>query len=90
MYGTIGSSVVSITSLTGYDAALVNRAVRCTITARVGGAMFTYDGTSPTTTKGHFLGADKNIQVAGSDNISRLKFIREAATSAELTITIEE
>lgn len=90
MYGTISSSVVAVTALTGYSSSLVGRAVRATITARTGGVMFTYDGTTPTATKGHILEANKNVVVAGSDNISRLKFLREASTDAELTVTIEE
>ena len=87
--GTISTSVVAITALTGYSATTIKTASRAIITARTGGVMFTYDGTTPSATVGHYLGASQNIAVEGVANIANLKFIREAGTDASLSITLE-
>lgn len=90
MYGSVAGTAVAITALTGYDEALVARAVRATITARTGGVMITYDGTTPTATKGHYIGANQTLVLSRTANVGRLKMIREASTSADVTVTIEE
>ena len=87
--GTVTGTASAITALTGYTAPSIQESSRAIITARTGGIMFTYDGTTPTAAIGHYLGANQNIAVEGRDNIGRLKFIREASTSCDLTITLE-
>jgi len=87
--GTVAGTAVAITALTGYVAATVADSVRATITAREGGVMFTYDGTTPTADIGHYVGPNQSAVVVGTDNINALKLIREASTSAKVTITVE-
>lgn len=87
--GTVSSSAVAITALTGW-ASTLSPAVRATVTARLGGVMFTYDGaTTPTANIGHYLGANQSIVVYGTDNINNLKFIREASTDSAVSVTLE-
>jgi hypothetical protein len=64
-------------------------AVRVFITARGAGVMCTWSGDAPTANLGHFIPENGTIEVLGNRNIQRLKFIREDATDAELTITME-
>jgi hypothetical protein len=64
---------------------------KATITARTGGVMFTMDGTDPTTTLGHLIAAGATYVVEGTpNNITRLKFIREAGTDSSVTISLEK
>jgi hypothetical protein len=63
---------------------------KATITARTGGVMYTMDGTDPTATLGHLIPVNTTVVIEGTpNNISRLKFIREAGTDAALTISLE-
>jgi hypothetical protein len=87
--GTVADTAVAITALTGYSATTIKTVSRAIITARTGGLMFTYDGTTPTVLIGRFLAASGNATVEGQQNISRLKFIREAGTSCSISITLE-
>lgn len=89
--GTVSNTAggVAITTLTGYNATTIKTVSRAIITARTGGLMFTYDGTAPTALVGHYLAASANIAVEGQQNISRLKFIREAGTDCSITVTLE-
>ena len=87
--GTITDTASAITALTGYNATTIKTASRAVITARTGGIMFTYNGTTPTVLIGHYLAASANISVEGAANIAALQFIREAGTSWSITITLE-
>lgn len=88
-HSAVSSTAVAITAFTGYDVTVIKTASRAIITARTGGVMYTYDGTTPTTTVGHYLGANQNVALEGVGNIRALKFIREASTDAAVSITLE-
>jgi hypothetical protein len=60
------------------------------ITTRTAGVMYTYDGTTPTSSIGHLLAQNDNVRINGNVNINNLSFIREAGVSAELSITLEK
>ena len=87
--GSVAGTAVAIADMTGYSATTIKTASRAVITARTGGLMFTYNGTTPTATIGHYLAASANISVEGAQNIAALQFIREAGTSCSITITLE-
>lgn len=73
----------------GFGAGNLASAKAAVITARTGGVMLTWDGTTPTATLGHYLGANQTLVVFGNANVQNLKLIREASTSADVTITLE-
>jgi hypothetical protein len=50
--------------------------------------MYTLDGTDPTATVGHLLAQNERLTVDGTKNIMALKFLREAAADATLTVTL--
>ena len=80
---------VAITAFTGYDATVMKTASRARISARTTGAMFTYNGTTPSATVGHLVAANATVLVEGQANIAALKFIQESGGNAVITITLE-
>ncbi len=49
----------------------------------------TYDGTTPTSTIGHYVEAGDSIRVNGSISIQNLKFIRATGADAVAQVTYE-
>lgn len=84
----VSNSVVGISSWS-FDATILGKAVRAVISARTAGVMVSWDGTDPTSTLGHPVMQNLSISVLGNENIQALKFLREAAADADVTITLE-
>jgi hypothetical protein len=92
MKGNTVSSVVVLISAAGWSwtSGDLAAAWRATVTARTGGVMFTYDGsTDPSATLGHLLPKDGTVVIEGNANVQALRFIREASTDASVTVTLE-
>lgn len=89
MKKTVVSTAVLGISSWGFSAANLASAVRAIISARTAGVMVSWDGTNPTAVIGHPVMQDLSISVLGNENIQALKFIREAAADADVTITLE-
>lgn len=86
---SVGAAVVDFEDF-GFTDPPTGKPKRAVITSRVGGVMVTWDGaTDPTATVGHLCPQDGTIVVAGWTNIQRLQFLREASTTATVTITLE-
>ena len=51
---------------------------------------YTFDGTDPTTTLGHPIGADGTVYIPDARLIRDLKFIRTGASDAVLTVSLLE
>ena len=73
----------------GFDAADLAAAQRAYVTARDAGVMVTWSGVTPTATLGHLIAQNGTIEVSGNTNINALSFIREDATDAEVSVTLE-
>jgi hypothetical protein len=89
---TVGNTVKAVALDFGFAAGdLANpNVVRATITARLAGVMFTMDGTDPSATLGHIIPVNTNYVVEGTpNNITRLKFLREAGVDASVTVSLE-
>lgn len=84
----VSAAAVGINSW-GFSAANLAAAVRAVISARTAGVMVSWDGTDPTSSLGHPVMQNLSISVFGNENIQALKFIREAAADADVTITLE-
>lgn len=87
---TISSSVINIQDISGWQSGDMDSAEIAIVTARGGGVMYRFDGGAPTTDLGHFIAADSNVEIRGSQNIANLKFIRAGLTNASLTITLKK
>lgn len=72
-----------------FSAEELQKAVKATVSARTAGVMYTFDGTTPTAVIGHLLAQNGTTTVFGNANIKNLKFIREASTDADVTVTLE-
>ena len=59
------------------------------IGARTAGIMVTWTNEDPTATSGILIPANKFIQLAGWSAITKLRFLREAAADANVTIVLE-
>lgn len=88
---TISSAAVLLTALpvTPFTAAQVLAAARAVITVRTSQINIRYDGTSPTVAIGHLFVSGDVFEILGNDNIARLEFIRNGATDADITVTLE-
>jgi len=84
----IGSSVVSLTDdeFTDSSGQLAKRAVITIENARI---RYRYDGTNPTTTEGHLVGAFSVIILSTTENIQNFRAIRQGSSNATLRITYE-
>ena len=83
------TTAVAITTFTGYSATTIKTASRARMTARTTGAMYTYNGTTPSATVGHLLAVNTTVVVEGAANIAALQFIQESGGNAVITITLE-
>jgi len=52
------------------------------------GVRYTFDGTDPTTTLGHPIGADGTVYIPDGRLVRDLKFIRTGGTDAVVTISL--
>lgn len=88
---TISSAAVLLTALpsTPFTAAQVKAAARAVITVRTSQINIRYDGTSPTVAIGHLYLIGDVFEILGNGNIERLEFIRNGATDADITVTLE-
>ncbi|MCC7423782.1 MAG: hypothetical protein IT428_26250 [Planctomycetaceae bacterium] len=66
------------------------QAVSAVITSRTAGVMVTWSGVDPTASLGHLVATNGTLRVDGTLNIQALKFIREAAADATVTVTLEK
>ena len=85
---TVSNTALGISSWS-FSAADLAAATRALITARTAGVMYSYDGTTPTATLGHHIAANATVEVIGNAAINALKMIRDDATDAAVTITLE-
>ena len=51
---------------------------------------YTFDGTDPTTTLGHPIGADGTVYIPDARLIRTMKFIRSSGSDAVLTVSLLE
>ncbi len=86
---TVSTTVVPFSAF-GFSSANVSVADQAVITARTAGVMVSWDGTDPTATLGHLIAQNETMIVTGNQKIQALKFIREAAADASVTITLEQ
>lgn len=88
---TISSTAVLLTALpvTPFTAAQVLDAARAVITVRTNQINIRYDGTAPTVAIGHLYIAGDVFEIVGNENIQLLQLIRNGATDADVTITLE-
>ena len=83
------TSVIPLSSFTGYTAAKVAVATRARISAIGNGCVVTYDGTDATITKGHPIAANAApLVIEGQTNVSNIKVVSLTGTS-NVTITLE-
>lgn len=88
---TISSAAVLLTALPvdPFTAAQVLAAARAVITVRTSQINIRYDGTSPTVAIGHLFLVGDVFEILGNNNIERLEIIRNGATDADITVTLE-
>lgn len=88
---TISSAAVLLTALpvSPFTAAQVARAARAVITVRTAAINVRWDGTSPTTSVGHKFAVGDVFALVGNENITLLQIIRDGASDAVITITLE-
>lgn len=83
------TTVIPLSSFTGYDATKVAVATRAKISAIGNGCVVTYDGTNATTTLGHPIAANAApLVIEGQTNVSNIKVVSLTGTS-NVTITLE-
>ena len=88
---TISNSVVNITDSTwDWTEQLLLKARRAVVSCRSAGVMITWSGVDPTTTFGHPIVANGWAAIEHQGDIIRLRFLKEAGTDVEVTITLEE
>jgi hypothetical protein len=88
---TIGSSAIQISDVSfGWQAGELAAAEVAILTARGAGVMYLYDGTAPSATLGHLLAQNGTVEVVGNANIQALRFIREGASDATMTVTLKK
>jgi hypothetical protein len=88
---TISTTVIPISHATlDFSAAELAAAERATLTVRTAGVMYRYDGGDPTATVGHLLAQNGTATIEGNANVQALRFIREAAADAALSVTLEK
>ncbi|KKN20603.1 hypothetical protein LCGC14_0933850 [marine sediment metagenome] len=88
---TISNTAVLLTALpsTPFTAAQVLAAARAVITVRTSQINVRYDGISPTVAIGHLYLIGDVFEILSNRNIERLEFIRNGATDADITVTLE-
>lgn len=88
---TISDAAVLLTALpsTPFTSAQILAAARAVITVRTSQINIRYDGTSPTVAIGHLYLIGDVFEILGNDNITRLEFIRNGSTDADITVTLE-
>ena len=87
---TVADTVVAITATAvGFNTAQLAAATRAIISCRTAGIMFTYDGTDPTATLGIHIKINEYYSLE-SKEINKIKMLREASTSANVTIVLEK
>ena len=73
-------------SWTAGNLALADQAV---VTAHTEPVCMTWDGTTPTATVGMYIPAGGTVTVVGNDNVQAIKLIRQGASSATVSVTLE-
>jgi hypothetical protein len=84
---------VAGTALTLADIGFTDDEIRAAQRARITVAAFpiryTYEGTTPTASVGHYLAADGETELVGNENISNLQVIRATGSTGVISITLE-
>jgi hypothetical protein len=91
----IGHEVISVDTLTfktikttATVSGVTTEATKVTFTVLNADIRYRFDGTAPTSTTGHYLGAGLVRELFGHENLDQLKLIAVSGT-AEVTVTIE-
>lgn len=88
---TISNSAVAISaagwSWTAGDLAAADFAM---ITAHAQPVVITWDGTTPTSTTGLYLGAGNTVAITGNANVQAVQLIRQGSSDATVSITLEK
>jgi hypothetical protein len=88
---TISSTALAISHASwSWTAGHLTDADVAVISCNTNGVLITWDGTTPTTTLGHYLAAAANpLVIKGNANIQNLKFIRLSSDSV-VTVHLEK
>lgn len=88
---TISNSAVPITAAGwSWTAGYVALAEQCVITAHTNPICITWDGTTPTSTTGLYVGAFSSVTLKGNVNVCALQMIRAGSGDATVSITLEK
>ena len=88
--GTVSTTVLDLTDLTGLTAALVNQADRLRLTVNSNAVRYRYDGGDPTTSDGHLVPTNGEILLDHNTNIRALRLIRSGGSDAAVSVTLEQ
>ena len=85
-----GTEVAITDEAFDFTSAELAKAQRARVSVSAHPVRFTYDGTTPTTGIGHYLGTTETIEIVGNENIVGLAFIRESGGAPSVvSITLE-
>lgn len=84
----VAGTAVDMRVSLGFTQTELDSAYHARITAGAQPIRFRYDGTAPTAAIGHYLAANTETEVFGSDNITNLQFIA-VSTSSDVFVTLE-
>lgn len=85
----VSSTAKTLADLT-FTAGQIDVASRARITCDTQPIRYTYDGTVPTASVGHYLPVGTTTEVVGGTNVANLKFIRASGTDGAVSVTLEE
>jgi hypothetical protein len=86
---TVSSTALALADFTGITAANVDNSGRLWLTVNSGSVRLYYGGTTPTTSTGHKIISGSDMLLHGSTNLALFQIIRDGASNAEVTVTLE-
>lgn len=84
----ISDTALLLSDITGIEVADVMAADAVTFSVDSNSVRYTYDGTTPTASLGHLLGANV-YRTEGGNRIRKIRFIRATGSDATIQITLE-